>query len=137
MNSDQSILLLILLVLLVGCSLEPHLPADPGSSEPVGQYQYQVGLGYGFLGNKVQVSVDGEEILSIIGTEEIEEYAQLLGTKMLAGGSAEHPVVTVRVVVDGGSPVEEMIDLGQGGFIHIYFGETGVQIFNTSELVLE
>jgi hypothetical protein len=123
--------------MLSACGSKPLNSAPPVEIEPVDQYQYQIGLGYGFLDKQVQVSVDGEEILSIVGTEEIEEFAQLLGTKMLGGGSSDNTVITVQVVVEGGPPFEQVIDLSEGGFIHIYNPETGMEVFNTAELVLE
>jgi len=124
-------------MLLTACGSQPVRPAQPVRTEMVGDYQYQVGLGYGFLGKHVQVSVDGVEVLSIVGTEEIEDFAQLLGTKILGGGSTDHQRVTIQVVVDGGLPHEQEIDLGEGGYIHIYNQETGLEAFNTNELVLE
>ena len=126
--------LLLLLLLLTACGSQP---VQPLQTEPAGQYQYRVGLGYGFLGRHVQVSVDGVEVLSVVGTEEIEEFAQLLGTKILGGGATDAQIVTVRVVVDGGAPFEQVIDLDEGGIIHIYNQEDGLQVFNTSVLVLE
>ena len=137
MKFRHSTLLVFLLFLISACSSGAQLPIESTSTETVGEYPYQVGLGYGFLGKQVQVSVDGQEVLSMVGTEEIEEYAQLLGTKILGGGTSSHPSVTVQVVVDGGSPYEQVIDLDSGSIIHIYFQETGLQVFNTSTLVLE
>ncbi len=127
-------LLVFLLLLLTACGSQP---AKPAQTEPEGQYQYRVGLGYGFLGKHVLVSVDGVEVLSVVGTEEIEEFAQLLGTKILGGGSTDQQIVTVRVVVDGGAPYEQVIDLGEGGIIHIYYQDDGLEVFNTSALALE
>ena len=137
MNFRQSALLLLLFFLVSSCISDSQQPEEPTSTELVGQYQYEIGLGYGFLGKQVQVSVDGREIFSIVGTEEIEQYAQLLGTKILDGGSSDSQFVTVQVVVDGGLPYEQVIDLGSGGIIHIYLQETGLEVFNTSVLVLE
>ena len=137
MKLYRSSFFIFVLLLLSACSINPLSPAQPAEPDPVGQYQYRVGLGYGFLGKQVQVSVDGEEVLSLVGTEEIEEFAQLLGTKMLGGGSSDNPVITVEVVVEGGPPVEQVIDLSEGGFIHINYPETGLEVFNTAELVLE
>jgi hypothetical protein len=137
MRFRYSALLVFLLFLISACGGGAQLPEESTSTEPVGQYPYQVGLGYGFLGKQVRVSVDGQEVLSMVGTEEIEEYAQLLGTKILGGGSSSHPLVTVQVVVDGGLPYEQVIDLDSGNIIHIYLQETGLEVFNTSTLVLE
>jgi hypothetical protein len=131
------LLIFTLLLLAVSCSPTKEPLQVPATSEPAGKYQYQIGLGYGFLDRRVQVFVDSREILSITGTEEIEEFAQLLGTKMLAGGSTDNHQVTVRVIVDGGLSVEEVIDLSTGRFIHVYNQETGLQVFNTNELILE
>ena len=91
----------------MGGGLEVALACDLrycGTSAQFAIPAAKLGLGYGFLGRQVQVFVDGQEILSITGSDEIEEYAQLLGTKMLAGSSMDAQEVTVRVVVDGGPP---------------------------------
>ena len=129
--------LAIILFMTAACSAEPGTLQAPAATDAAGKYQYQVGLGYGFLGRQVQVFLDGQEILSITGSDEIEEYAQLLGTKMLAGSSTDAQVVTVRVVVDGGPPFEQIIDLGTGRYIHVYNQESGLQVFNTEVLILE
>jgi len=129
--------LAIILFMAAACSANPETHQAPGATEAAGKYQYQVGLGYGFLGRQVEVFVDGREVLSITGTGEIEEYAQLLGTKMLAVSSTEAQEVTVRVVVDNGVPFEQMIDLSAGRYIHIYNQESGLQVFNTEVLILE
>jgi hypothetical protein len=94
-------------------------------------------LGYGFLGQAVQVEVDGEEVLSVYGSEEIEQHAQLLGTKLLASGSTTKQDIMVRVTINGSSSYEQSIDLSAGGIIHIYQEPTGLTIYNTSYLVLE
>jgi hypothetical protein len=137
MKFQNIAILIALLFVLAACSSAPQLLTDPVSPEPTGQYPYKVGLGYGFLGKQVQVNVDGREVLSVVGTEEIEQFAQLLGTKMLGGGSTDTQLVTVQVVVDGEAPFEAAIDLADGGFIHVYFQESGLQVFNTSVLILE
>ena len=98
-------LFIISFLLLSACSAQP---AQPLPNKPAGQYQYQVGLGYGFLGKHISVSVDGVEVLSIVGTEEIEDFAQLLGTKILGGGSTDNQRVTVQVVVDGVPPLSKL-----------------------------
>jgi hypothetical protein len=130
-------LLFFLTVLMTACSGDLPDSESPNLTEPAGKYQYQVGLGYGFLGKHVRVSVEGQEILSIVGTEEIEDFAQLLGTKMLGGGSTDNQVVSVEVVVGSSPPFEQAIDLAEGGFIHIYYQENGLKLFNTKELILE
>jgi hypothetical protein len=76
-------------------------------------------------------------VLSIVGTDEIEQHAQLLGTFMLESGSSPVKDITVRVTVDGGQPYEQTIDLSTGMFIHIYYKQTGLHVFNTSFLVEE
>jgi hypothetical protein len=130
-------LLLFVFVLMTSCQGGTQLPAEPLSTDPAVQYEYRVGLGYGFLDKAVQVAIDGQEVLSIVGTDEIERYAQLLGTKMLESGSSLGKDITVRVIVDGGQPYEQAIDLGAGMFIHIYYEQTGLRVFNTPFLVLE
>ena len=129
--------LFVILFMTAACSAELGTIQAPAATDAPGKYQYQVGLGYGFLGRQIQVFVDGQEILSITGSDEIEEHAQLLGTKILAGGLTDAQEVTVRVVVNGGPPFEQIIDLGAGRYIHVYNQETGLQVFNTEVLILE
>jgi hypothetical protein len=100
-------------------------------------YVYELGLGYGFLGKQVQVSVDGVPVLFLVGNEEMETFAQLQGTKMLYKGSTNREEITISVSVDGGFPVDKIIDLGKGRYIHIYQDPEGLWIYNTSELVFE
>lgn len=127
----------IILFMTTACSAESEALQAPAATNAAERYQYQVGLGYGFLGKQVQVFVDDQEILSLTGTDEIEEHAQLLGTKMLAGGWTDVQEVTVRVVVDGGPPFEQIIDLNAGRYIHVYDQDSGLQVFNTEVLILE
>ena len=56
---------------------------------------------------------------------------------MLAGGSTDSQEITVRVVVDGGPPFEQVVDLSTGQYIHVYDQESGLQVFNTEALILE
>ncbi len=130
-------LLLCILVLTTSCKSRPQQLEDPAAANPTTQYEYQVGLGYGFLGKAVRVTVDGDEVLSLVGSDEIEQHAQLLGTKMLVGGVSSGKDITVRVTVDGARPYEQAIDLSAGGYIHIYNDPTGLRVFNTSFLVQE
>ena len=129
--------LLTVLVLTTSCKDEPQRLEDPAGVNPTSQYEYRVGLGYGFLGKAVQITIDGNEVLSLVGSDEIEQHAQLLGTKMLGYGTSPRADVTVRVIVDGGQPYEQVIDLSTGTFIHIYNEGTGLRVYNTSFLVQE
>lgn len=135
--SRISCLVILPLFFLTACGGAGTPPLEATPTIPEGLYRYQVGLGYGFLGKHVQVSVDEVEVLSIVGTKEIEDFAQLLGTKILGGGSTDNQMITVRVVVDGGEPLEQVIDLEEGGIIHVYYQADGLQVFNTSILILE
>jgi len=83
----------------------------------------------------VQVTIDGREVISIVGTDDIEQYAQLQGTKMLASGSSPKKDITVRVTVDGGESSEQAIDLSAGMYVHVYLEPTGVRVYNTRTLV--
>jgi len=100
-------------------------------------YEYELGLGYGFLDKQVQVSVDGIPVLFLVGNEEMETYAQMQGTNMLYSGKSKRKEVTVSVSVDGNFPIDQVIDLEEGHFIHIYQDPEGLWIYNTSELVFE
>ena len=130
-------LLISMLAIISSCQSEAQQPEAPLATDLTSQYEYQVGLGYGFLGKAVRVTVDGRDVISIIGTGELEQYAQLLGTKMLASGSSPEKDIMVRITVDGGEPYEQTIDLSEGMFVHIYQEPVGLRVFNTRFLVLE
>ena len=132
-----AMLLVYVLVLITSCKRETQQHEEPVATDPTPQYEYKVGLGYGFLGKEVQVTIDGREVISVVGTDEIEQYAQLQGTKMLASGSSPKKDITVRVSVNGGEPYEQAIDLSAGMFVHVYQERTGLRVFNTRFLVLE
>jgi len=104
---------------------------------PVTPYTYQVGLGYGFQGKAVRVAIDGTEVLSLVGTPEIETYAQLLGTKMLKSGVAGKASIQVQVTVGNDPPHTQTLDLAKGLFIHVYRDESGIRVHNTLFLILE
>jgi hypothetical protein len=130
-------LLISVLFLITSCTGGNQQHEEPVATDPTAQYEYQVGLGYGFLGKAVQVTVDDREVISIIGTEEIENHAQLLGTKMFMSGFSPNKDIIVRVTIDGDQIHEQAIDLSAGMYIHIYFEQTGLLIFNTHYLVQE
>jgi hypothetical protein len=130
-------LLISVLVLITSCRGETQWHEEPMATDPTTQYEYKVGLGYGFLGKEVQVIIDGHEVISVVGTDEIEQYAQLQGTKVLASGSSPKKDITVRVTIDGGQPYEQAIDLSAGMFVHVYQERTGLRVYNTRFLVLE
>jgi hypothetical protein len=100
-------------------------------------YEYQLGLGYGFLDKEVIVTIDGEEVLSLVGTEEIETFAQMQGTYILASGSSPNQQITVRVAVNGNQTHEQILDLSAGAYLHIYLDNSGLNVYNTAELILE
>ena len=130
-------LLISVLVLITSCKSETQRHEEPMATDPATQYEYKVGLGYGFLGKAVQVTIDGREVISVVGTDEIEQYTQLQGTKVLASGSSPKKDITVRVTIDGGQPYEQSIDLSAGMFVHVYRERTGLRVYNTRVLVLE
>ena len=130
-------LLISVLVLITSCKGETQRHEEPMVADPTPQYEYKVGLGYGFLGKVVQVTIDGREVISVVGTDEIERYAQLQGTKILVSGSSPKKEIMVRVTVDDGQPYEQIIDLSDGMYVHVYQEQTGLHVFNTLFLVLE
>ena len=130
-------LLILILVLSTSCMGETQSHEEPMVTGPSPQYEYKVGLGYGFLGKSVQVMIDDREVISVIGTDEIEGFSQLQGTKMLAVGSSPKKDIMVQVIVDGGQPYEQAIDLSVGTFIHIYQERTSLNVYNTQYLILE
>ena len=116
---------------------QPEAAASPSFPLPVAPYEYSVGLGYGFQGKAVRIAIDGVEVLSLVGTPEIEEYAQLLGTKMLKSGVAAKATIQVEVTVGKDSPHTQAIDLAKGLNIHVYRDESGIRVHNTLILVEE
>ena len=137
MKIRSATLLICVLVLITSCMSEPQRHKEPAAADPTPIYEYMVWLGYGFLGKMVQVTIDGREVISVVGTDEIEQYAQLQGTKMLASGSTPKKNIMVRVTVDGGQPHEQSIDLSAGMFVHVYQERTGLRVYNTRFLVQE
>lgn len=129
--------LICVLFLITSCMNEIKPDIEIVATESVSGYEYQVGLGYGFLDKAVRVTVDGRVVISVLGTDEIEQFAQLQGTNILASGVSSNKEVIVKVTIDGGQPVEQAIDLSTGPIIHIYNEATGLEIYNTLYLVLE
>jgi hypothetical protein len=100
-------------------------------------YEYELGLGYGFLDKQVQVSVDGVPVLFLVGNEEMESFAQLQGTNMLYIGRSQRNEVVVSVSVDGNPPLDQTINLTEGQYIHIYLEAEKLSVYNTSKLIFE
>jgi hypothetical protein len=124
----------------IACQNQRCIVIESGWNQPgetPSQFYYQLGLGYGFLGKKVRVVVNDVEVLSMVGTDEIEAYAQLLGTKMLTSGSSSAEEISLEVVVDDVELYQSVIDLSEGLYIHIYFEENGLKVYNTPYLILE
>ena len=120
---------------LIGSFLLSSCGTAPGVLS--GNYDYELGLGYGFLGKQVQVSVDGTPVLFLVANEEMEAFAQMQGTNMLYFGKSKQEQITVSVSVDGDPPMDQVINLGEGKYIHIYLDETGLSIYNTPILIYE
>jgi hypothetical protein len=137
MKLRYAILPILLLVLFTSCNSNTLLQEDPLVVESKQKYEYVVGLGYGFLGKAVQVTINSRKVIFMVGTNEIEQYAQMQGTKMLASGSTSEKEIIVQVIVDGGEPYEQVIDLSTGMYVHIYLERTGLRVYNTQFLVLE
>jgi len=137
MKKHSATLLICVLVLITSCRSETKQGNETVPADPAPQYEYRVGLGYGFLGKVVQITINGYEVISVVGTDEIEQYAQLQGTKMLASGSTPNKDIIVRVTVDVGQPHEQSIDLSAGMFVHVYLEQTGLRVYNTRFLVQE
>jgi hypothetical protein len=129
MNSRISVALVIILTLVSSCQTVEGISAS--------KYEYELGIGYGFLGKQVQVSVDGVPVLFIVGSEEMETFAQMQGTNMLYKGRSNREEVTVSVSVNGDLVVDQIINLKDGPYIHIYLDDAVLSIYNTTELVFE
>ena len=137
MNWKNVTLQALVIVMLVSCGRDAVRQAETEVIEPRQQYVYEIGLGYGFLDKEVQVIIDGREVFSLIGTEEIEKYAQMQGTNMLASGSSAEKEIIVQVIIDGGEPYEQVIDLSAGRYVHVYLEREGLSVYNTAFLLLE
>lgn len=137
MKIRSAILLICVLILITSCMSATQRHKEPAAADPTPLYEYRVGLGYGFLGKMVQVTIDGREVISVVSTDEIEQYAQLLGTKVLASGSSPKKDITVLVTIDDGEPYKQTIDLSAGMFVHVYLEQTGLRVYNTPFLVQE
>ena len=83
MNIRNATLLICVLVLITSCINETEQQKEPAAADPAPLYEYRVGLGYGFLGKVVRITIDGREVISVVGTDEIEQYAQLQGIRYL------------------------------------------------------
>jgi hypothetical protein len=110
---------------------------QPDKGETSSRFDYQVGLGYGFLGKEVRIIVDNVEVLNMIGTDDIETHAQLLGTKMLASGSSPKEEITIKIIVNEVEIHQGVIDLSEGLYVHINFEESGLKVYNTPYLIHE
>ena len=128
---------LFLFAFIISCQGREELKNTPTETDPSSHYEYQLGLGYGFLDKKVLVRIDGEEVLSLVGTEEIETFAQMQGTYMLVSASSPNQQITVRVAVNGDQTHEQILDLSAGTYLHIYLDDSGLNVYNTAELILE
>lgn len=137
MKLHSATLLLCVVVLISSCMKETKQLIKPTVTAPASLHEYRVGLGYGFIGKEVQVTIDDSEVISIVGTEEIEQHAQLQGTYILAYGTSPKKDITVRVTVDGSQPHEQAIDLSNGMFVHVYLEDSRLRVFNTRFFVLE
>lgn len=124
-------LLILVIVLITSCNGEPLRHDETMVTDPTPLYEYRIGLGYGFLGKEVRVVIDGSEVLSEYGTNEIEQYAQLRGTYMITSGWSANKDITLQVTIDGGKAYEQTIDLSASMFIHIYQEQEGLNIYNT------
>jgi len=133
----QAMLLIFVVVIITSCKSENQQYENPVEVAPATHYEYMVGLGYGFLGKAVQITIDGREVISVVGTNEIEQHAQLQGTKMLASGSSPKKEIMVGVLIDGKRTYEETIDLSYGMYVHIYQERAGLRVYNTHFLVYE
>jgi hypothetical protein len=132
-----TLLLILMIALTTSCTGVSPRQDEPLATNPTPHYEYEIGLGYGFLGKEVQVTVDGQVVLTVYGTDEIEQHAQLLGTMMLAAAVSPKQDIIVRVIVNGSPPHEQSLDLSAGRYVHIYQEPTGMKIFNTRFLVQE
>lgn len=137
MVRSYTALLISVIVLITSCKGETQRHDEPVATDPAPRYEYKIGLGYGFLNTAVRVTVDDREVISVYGTNELEQYAQLLGTKVFASGTSPKKDIKIRVIVDGSQQYEQTIDLSSGMFVHIYQEQTGLCIYNTRFLVNE
>ena len=118
---------------LGGCRTQPQGALFQGMPGEVA-----LGLGYGFLEKQIDVYINGDLIISMIGTQEIEVHAQRLGTKIVKVVNVEGNIANVQVIIDGVKSATFTLNLETGRIIEIYNHPiNGLSISNTKTLILE
>ena len=127
------LIILITMVTLAGCRSQPEpalLQEKPG--------EVAIGLGYGFLDKQIDVYINGDLVISLIGTQEIEDHAQRLGTKIVKVVNIEGNIANVQVIIEGVKSDMQTLNLETGRIIEIYNHPIdGLSISNTEFLILE
>ncbi len=127
------IIILIAMATLGGCRTQPQGALFQGMPGEVA-----LGLGYGFLEKQIDVYINGDLIISMIGTQEIEVHAQRLGTKIVKVVNVEGNIANVQVIIDGVKSATFTLNLETGRIIEIYNHPiNGLSISNTKTLILE
>jgi len=127
------IIILITMATLGGCRTQPQEALFQGVPGEVA-----VGLGYGFLEKHIDVYINGDLIFSMVGTQEIEDHAQLLGTKIVKVVNVEGNIANVQIIIEGIKSATFTLNLENGRIIEIYNHPiNGLSISNTKTLILE
>jgi hypothetical protein len=129
----KHIYLLIAILVLGGC--EP--PTQGGIVQELPS-EVAVGLGYGFLDKEVEIFINGSVVLSMVGTQEIEDHAQLLGPKIVASVKINGNLADVQVSVDGIMSENYLLKLEEGRIIEINNHPIyGLEVRNIKVLIQE
>jgi len=129
----KKIIILLAMAALGACAKQPQEVLLQGLPAEVA-----LGLGYGFLDKQVDVYINGDLILSMVGTQEIEDHAQLLGTKIVKVVKVEGNTADVQVILDGVKSKSFSLNLADGRIIEIYNHPlNGLFVSNTPVLILE
>jgi len=127
------IYLFIIISVLAGCK--------PPTQEVTIQEQpnkVALGLGYGFLDKELEIYINGSSVLSTVGTQKLEDQAQLLGPKIVASVQVDGNYADVQVRVDEMMSEIYHLNLEQGRIIVINnHPRDGLEVSNTKVLIQE
>ena len=127
------IFLFVAISVLGGCKVQSQEGLVQESPSEVA-----IGLGYGFIDKAVEIYINDSLILSMVGTQEIEDHAQLLGPKIVRTVIVEGNIIDVQVGVDGILSEIYTFSLENGLIIEINNHPVhGLSVRNTKNIIQE